>query len=206
MLLPLLLGIILFRKLEINSRLIVLLLAFATISQLASYFLERGEVWTFYNTYTVVDSVIWAYVFFRNSKMRVIRLFILIIVLLQVALAAYVFSSFGIKKEFYNEFVCLNSLLQTLWVVSFFYERYNSEEIDALEKEPMFWYCVGILIYAPTTYFHFAYYDVIQVEETNLASIHHFTNALMYFIFSIGIGINALRTLKFKNASSRNKS
>lgn len=184
----------------------LILLAFASISQLASYFLTRNsEIWVFYNLYTVIDSIIWAYIFFRNSKRVAIKGAISGIVLLQVITAIYLFISVGIDTKFFNEFVCLNSLLQILWVLSFFYERYTSEEIEALEKEPMFWYCVGILIYAPTTYFHFAYYYIIQAEEetSGMRTIHHLLNAGMYFIFSFGILINVLRTSKFRNAFIR---
>lgn len=207
-LLPLLIGIILFKNLEVNSRLMLILLAFASISQLSSYFLAKGHVWIFYNLYTIIDSVVWAYIFFRNSKRTAIKISIFTIVLFQLTGALYSFISKGIEIKFFSEFVCLNSILQILWVLSFFYERYISEQVIALERDPMFWYCIGILIYAPTTYFLFAFYDIVQVEKkyANLWSIHHVLNVCMYFIFSIGILINVMRNSKYRNVFSRNKS
>ncbi len=189
----------------------VLLLTFASISQLASYFLTNwNEIWTFYNIYAVIDSIVWGYLFYKNSKSKWIRSALITIISLQAIASVYIFSSVGVNKRFFFEFVCLNSLLQLLWVLSFFYERCRMEEIEALEKEPMFWFCLGVLIYAPTTYFLFAYYEIVSNSKDPvhkpLWTIHHFLNTCMYLIFSIGIYSNVIRTSKFRNVVIRDQS
>ncbi|MGZ5191888.1 MAG: hypothetical protein ACXWCZ_12830, partial [Flavisolibacter sp.] len=154
------------------------LLSFATISQLAGHFDVNKLM--LYNIYCFVDSIFWGYLFFRNSKNPLIRIVIILIILFQV-IAFYLCSTGGIDRRFFSELVCLNNLVQLSYVLSFFYERYKREEIQALEKEPMFWFCLGLLIYAPTSYFLFAFYDVVS---DNLWSIHHLVNTCMYVIFS----------------------
>lgn len=188
----------------------MVLLSFASISSLAGHTLTiQNQVWIFFNSYCLLDSVIWGYIFFRNSKNKTIRATIIIFLLSEVFLAFYLFYSIGISSRFFTELVCLNSLLELLWVLSFFYERYKKDEILALEKEPMFWYCLGILVYAPTTYFLFVFFDIINsndVNYKNLWFIHYLLNTLMYLIFSIGILTNILRTSKLSNVFSRYKS
>jgi hypothetical protein len=206
---PLTLGLIFFKSLDSNSRSMVVLLIFASMSSLAGHTLIiENQVWFFFNSYCLLDSVIWGYIFYRNSKNKTIRTTIIIFLLSEVFLASYLFYSIGIRSRFFTELVCLNSLLELLWVLSFFYERYKKDEILALEKEPMFWYCLGILVYAPTTYFLFVFYNTIMNSDSykHLWTIHYLLNSLMYLIFSIGILTNILRTSKLSNAFSGYKS
>ena len=175
------------------------LLSFATISSLAGYY-DLGKA-PIYNIYCLLDSLFWGYLFFRNSKNRVIKIVILLIILFQV-MAFLSFSRAGISKRFLSELVCLNNLVQLSYVLAFFYERYKREEIQALEKEPMFWFCLGLLVWAPTSYFLFAFYEV---ASDDLWTIHHFLNTCMYVIFSFGIYVNVIRNSKLRNVFSRNK-
>jgi hypothetical protein len=193
---PFLLGIAFYRKLDSNSHWLVVLLALASIAQLASFLPTKDEL-KVYNLYAIIDPVVWAFMFFRNSKRYFIKLAICIITILQISAGIYLAATEGISEGFLNEMVCLNSISQTLWVLLFFYERYISEEIEALEKEPMFWFCLGLLIYGPTTYFHFVYFPI----SANLRFLHHLFNSLMYLVFAIGMYVNVKR-VNFKNAFS----
>jgi len=79
-------------------------------------------------------------------------------------------------------------------VLLFFFNLYKKEDIERLEKKPMFWYCMGILIYSSPTYFLFAYYDHIKQGITDkylyLWALHDVMNMLMYIIFTKGIVSN----------------
>jgi len=204
-LLPLVIGSICFKKLDINSRLVVMLMAIASIPQLSS--LAKSEYrFVLYNSYMLTDAIFWGYIFFRNSKNQVIRSSIIVVILLQVVAAVYVFIKEGINSRFHSEFVCWSNLVQSLLVLSFFYERYKREEIMALEKDPMFWFCLGILIYAPATYFRFAFYGKLKSTVYGLDSIHHLLNAGMYLVFAVGILANVIRISKLRNVFIRNQS
>jgi len=205
-LVPLIAGLVIFKKLDMNSRTILLLLLFASIPQLVSFHPVKEVRDTCFNIYNIIDAIIWGYLFFRNSKNNVIRKSIAIIISLQVMTSVLILIKAGIQTRFYTEFVCLSSLLQVLWVLSFFYERYKREEIQALEEEPMFWFCLGILIYAPATYFRFAFYQSMRDTDYGLKSLHHLLNTGMYLIFTVGILANVIRISKFRNVFIRNQS
>jgi predicted neutral ceramidase superfamily lipid hydrolase len=204
-LLPVIVGLVYFKKLDSNSRLAELLLIFASIPQLMSV-TKWGYNTTLYNGYMLVDAILWGYIFYRNSKNSIIRGSIIVIIAVQVAVSIYIFSKTGINSGFHSEFVCWSNIVQSLLVLSFFYERYKREEILALEKEPMFWFCLGILIYAPATYFRFAYYQKVGETDYGLKSLHHLPNAGMYLVFTVGLFVNVLRTSKFRNVFIRNQS
>jgi hypothetical protein len=199
---PVITGLFLYKKLDQNSRIMVLLLTFASVAQLASFLPSDNQKFRFFNIYCVLDSAIWGYLFYKNSKNKTIKNSIAVIIMLQVIVSIWVFAVSGLKERFYTEFVCLSSLLQVLWVLSFFYERYKREEIQALEKEPMFWFCLGILVYAPATYFRFVYFH----EVDDLESLHDLLNTGMYFTFTVGILANVIRTSKFRDVFIRNQS
>ena len=204
-LLPLIVGLVYFKTLDTNSRLMELLLVLASIPQLAS--LTKWEYNTvLYNGYMLVDAILWGYIFYRNSKNSIIRGSTVVIIALQLVTAIYMFNKTGINTIFHSEFVCWSNLVQSLLVLSFFYERYKREEILALEKEPMFWFCLGILIYAPATYFRFAYYQSVGKTDYWLKSLHHLPNTGMYLVFTVGLFVNVLRTSKFRNVFIRHQS
>ena len=194
-LLPLGLGLIIYRYLGTNSRIVIMLLAFATASQFASLIKSEGIKWAFYNLYTVIDSLVWTFLFFRNSQKKEIRFFILIISSIVTIWTFAIYIAQGIDARFYHELVCLNSVVQVIWVLAFFYERYLSEEVQRLITEPMFWYSLGLLIYAPCTYFLFAFYHEVHANPayTNLWLLHNVINSFMYFIFAVGVFVNLKR-------------
>lgn len=200
---PFLTALILYKRLDTNSRVLALLLFFATLAQLSTY-TDWSDI--FYNVYTVLDPIFWGYIFFRNSRNRWIKIFIFLTTFLQPVLSLSRFYSIGVSEEFYSQLVCLNNALLLLWVLSFFYERYYTENIEALEKEPLFWFCLGILIYAPGSYFHFAFHEAVRAEtnplRVKIKAIHDLLNSAEYFIFTIGIYINVRKNAKYQNAIS----
>jgi hypothetical protein len=198
-LVPLGIGIAGFKRLDPNSRIVMIVLTFSTIAQLLSLYPNLSFVDALFNSYCVSDALVWGYLFYRNSRNKWIRNSIIVLISLQVLATLYMFVKYGINARFYSEFVCLSSLLQVLWVLAYFYERYKREEIQALEREPMFWFCLGILIYAPATYFRFAFFDSIGKTDYAVKIIHHILNTCMYLIFSIGILLNIFKPSKLRN-------
>jgi hypothetical protein len=196
-LLPLLLGMILIKHLDISSKLLLLLLSFANVAQFASLLPEISRVYIFYNVYTIIDLVLWALIFAYNITNTRHRKIILSIAGSLAVLYVAVNIRNGFGTRFFNEFVCINSVLQLLWVLTYFYEQYKGEELRSLGRQPIFWLCLGLLVYAPCTYFVFAFYNVIMDESSysHLAMIHSILNVIMYLIFSIGMYMNVKRPL-----------
>lgn len=197
---PFVTGLILFKKIDANSRVLVLLLFFATLAQLSTYSNRSEE---FYNLYTVLDPLFWGYIFFRNSRNKWIRSFIVVTACLQPIVSLSRFDKVGLSDQFYSQLVCINNLLLLLWVVSFFYERYYTDHIYSLEREPLFWFCLGILFYAPGSYFYFAFQENLAVETSaKITAMHDLLNTAQYLIFAFGIYINLKRNVRYQNAFS----
>jgi hypothetical protein len=197
---PCIVGVIYFKSLEANSKLVLLLLIFACLSQLAPFFLNtQKEIWVFYNSYIIVDVVFWGYIFLQNRTSKEIKLVILIIIITHFVLCAYSFNKYGIETRFYNELVCLDSLAQVIWVLTYFYSLYKNDDVERLQTKPMFWYCLGILAYNPSTYFLFVYYDSVRLSITSQYSylwrLHDLMNALMYILFSVGMWVNSKKVV-----------
>lgn len=194
-LLPILVGIVVWKNLDLSSRIVMLLLVCAAFSQLFSRFnLGLPSVWPIFNSYIFLDLALWTLVFYTNSKSRAVRLIILFLFLLHASsfFAAVLVTS--IAERFLSEFVCFNCLLHLIWVLLFLYERYKVDAVRTLELDPLFWYSLGLLVYSPTTYFLFAYYDIVRASKVegyeSLWAIHDVMNILMYAFIFIGMTIN----------------
>jgi hypothetical protein len=196
-LLPLLTGIFIGNRLGRSSRILLVLMLFAAVSQLNAWFnTDEHERWMIFNLYSITDAAIWSFIFFRNSNKTLTRLGIGGVFLLQLSVYFVFIYHNGISGRFFYEFVCLNSFVQLIWVLAFFYERYKSDLVHSLIKEPMFWFCLGLLVYCPTTYFLFVYYKVVRMDNTeygDLWSMHSLVNTFMYIIFTMGMYVNIKR-------------
>jgi hypothetical protein len=195
---PCIAGILVYKYLEADSKMILILLICASLSQLAPVFLKnRNEIWSFYNLYIIIDVSFWGIIFFKNQKNIAIKTIVAGILFLHLTITGFFFHNFGIRNRFFTELVCFDSLAQVIWVLSYFYGLYKNEEVEKLEYKPMFWICLGILIYNPSTYFLFVYYDKIKLSVSNdylyLWRLHDLMNALMYLIFSVGMWINKIK-------------
>ena len=191
---PFLLGLIFFKKIDINSKLLLFLVACASIAQIALSVLPKKQIPAFYNVYIIIDATFWMIIFMKNIQTFWSRKLISLLFLAQVVVFIYYMFCKEVGKRFFNELVCLASLLQVVWILLYFYERYSKEENAALEKKPMFWFCMGLLLYVPCTYFLFAFYPIIRgpyaSHYASLWTLHDILNSCMYLIFSIGICVN----------------
>ena len=200
-LLPLVVGLINYKYLEVNSKFVLLILLFASISQLSPEFYQnKAGNWLIYNVYTIIDTLFWGLIFWLNQKSATIRTFIFLIWLSHLSISLYFFYQYGIAYRFYYELVCLDSLVQVVWVLTFFYSIYYNENNKRLEYYPMFWFSMGVLLYTPSTYFLFAYYSQIRLSLTReyqyLWRLHDLMNGLLYVSLSIGMWVNRYRFKK----------
>jgi hypothetical protein len=186
-LIPVSIGFIIFKYLDRNSFLIFLLMVIATFPQLAAHYASEEEENILYNLYTVIDITIWGYVFFLNYKSKKLKFVIVLSMIAFILLSIFIFNKFGIKPSFIFELVCLASLMQICFILAYFYSLYTNEEWIELEKSPICCFSLGLLIYAPITYFYFAFYTNVPPD---LKLIHNIINTLMYLVFSIGLLTN----------------
>lgn len=175
-------------KLDWNSRLILVLLVWATISQM-SFFLSGNAKSAVYNFYTFADLAIWALLFYVNSKRIEVRVPILLFTIAFIGYALYLYQGLSFTDRFVNELACISSLIQVFFVLAFFYSLYYNQLNIQLERKPIFWFSLGLLAYAPVTYFLLVFYNEVRGKDeySDLWIIHNIMNTGMYVIFAIGM-------------------
>jgi len=190
---PLIIGLINYLNLEANARILLLLLAFASIPHIATL-VEKELPTVFYNGYILADAILCPLIFIKSSNVAKIKKWLLVIFVINTGFVLICLLFWGVSKRFYSELVIVNSFFQMLLVTIYFYELNYRNEYIFLKKERMFWFCMGLLFYAPCTFFVFLFYNKINhyyaTSSLNyLWRIHDFFNVLMYLLFGIGFFI-----------------
>jgi hypothetical protein len=195
-LLPFLTGLLLWRFQDANARIMIILLAFATLPQLSSKLgFSRETKITFYNCYILMDILLWGFLFLRNTRSKRARAMIVTLCLVLVTYSILIFTANGTGKLFFSYLVSLNSIIQVICVLIYFYEKYSSEIFIRLVDDSMFWFCFGILVYAPLTYFMFAFrFYVPNKELANWWNYHHVINTILYLIITAGMLVPVKKT------------
>lgn len=182
---PLLTGLVLWKFQEANARLMLILIALASFTSIYPEFFPDNKSLV-YNLYIIADILLWSLMLYSSSRINFVRYIILFFFLLFLLIYIwYVYSHGHIAEEFFSDLVCLDSVLQVICVLLFFYEKYQTEQILNLEKDPMFWFCLAILLYAPCTYLRFALYN----KNTYLNNFHSIINILLYIMISVGFTV-----------------
>lgn len=181
---PLVAALVGARHLDASSKLVLIILLFAAVPQFTTSSVSSYSKSLFYNLYTIVDLLFWGVVFLLNIPQRGPRLIILLSMIAFLIISLILFSHQPIGDRFVSELVCFDSLLQVFFVMMYFLNLYQEDNRLELEHIPFFWFALGLLVYAPVTYFHFAFYGQVAKE---LHIIHNVVNTLMYLLFAIGM-------------------
>ncbi len=193
-LIPLVTGLALWKFQEGNARIMLALIAFASFTSIYPEFYPINKP-LIYNLYIIMDVLCWSLMLYRSSSINLVRYIILSLLMSFMAFYIwYVSGHENINHRFYHDFVCLDNVLQVMCVLLFFYEKYESEKILNLEKEPMFWFCLAILLYAPCTYLRFALYS----SNTYLNAFHSIMNVLLYMMITVGFTVKFSITKSMK--------
>jgi hypothetical protein len=194
-LLPFLAGLLLWKFQDANARIMVILLAFASFSQILGTSLKEYQS-DIYNIYLIADGTFIPLIFFRNTRIRSIRILIFSLWMTLIITTVATFLKNGIHNRAFFDLICFDSAIQVICVLVYFYEKYYSEEIMALKEEPLFWFSLAILFYAPCTYFWFAYRNFFG-KANELKIYHDILNILLYFIITIGLLVRVKKIKSF---------
>lgn len=196
-LIPIVVGLLYFRQFDKNAMIMFLLILLAGIPQLFSAVLHDPRYDAFrialYNVYSLADPLVWALLFFRNIRNEKLKKLVAAIPVVQISLWVYLLIARGIQTSLFIEMICLTSVIQVLWIAVFFYEQYSSNDVSRIETKPLFWFCLGVLIYAPTSYFLFVFYE----QRDSIWIIHSVVNILMYCVISVGFWVNKKNEFNF---------
>lgn len=192
---PILIGLFNYSNLETNARVLMLILAFAFIPQIATVINKPAILPVFfYNGYILVEALLWPMIFILSVQSNTIKNSYFLIWFINFIVPLIYIFFFGLLSTFHSPMVCLNSLLQIIYTVLFFYDLNQRNAYINLKREPMLWFCLGLLFYSTCTFFLFLFYKKINKYMTKselniLWQIHNFFNILMYLLFSAGLAI-----------------
>lgn len=191
-LLPLVVGLAGFRKLNYESRIIFFVVLAGLIPQLLRPFINHTPtLMVLYNLYTPVDFTLYFLLFLHKMRSGMNRKFLFAsLVLFMAIFIAFVLKK-GVQREFLNVVVIINHLIQISWVCLCLMEYYRSDESFIETGQPFFWFLSGITAYASCTIIFYSLWNVVKSNEKGpmqlLTIIHHIFNIILYIFFSIGL-------------------
>jgi len=188
---PLITGIYCFRYTSADTRIILGIVALATIPQLMRAFILKGPMLnTTYNLYTLAEiALIGRLLYPKIIHKHRQRLFIIttcLVTLFNIGIVGWN----GLSARFISEAVSVNNLVYTGWILLIILDQY--EVTDGISpSQPFFWYLTGILLYAPCTMLVFSLWQYIKIHPDSLMTrlwvIQSIFNITMYGLFTIGI-------------------
>lgn len=191
-LLPLLIGVIFFRKLSKDSRLIWGVVFAGAIPQLLKPVIDNTMTLdVFYNLYIVVEFIIVSFLFRNKFYLKRFQAVFRISIFVYVILALPIIILNGIQHRFLNEWICLNSLAYTTWILMFILEQYSNEYVFKLTYNlSFFWIITGMFLYSLCTLMIFSFWRFIETSPKNvsdiLKAIHEIFNTNLYIFFTVG--------------------
>jgi hypothetical protein len=189
-LLPLMFGVVWLFFLSKESRIVLLIVLFASVPQMLHVLNVKNETLKLlaYNLYTPAEFLLFFSIFYRHVENSKNLLLLKATFMAYVTLSIFFIVHFNITKDFISEWAILNNICYTAWILIIFFEQYaytNSKSLDF--HDPFFWYVMGLLFYAPCTAMIFSMWNFIQKDNNSLLKmIHEIFNINMYILFAIG--------------------
>lgn len=188
--LPFFTGVLLFRKMRINSRIIFLIVCAAFMPQLATTFLkniDKEALNILYNIYTPIEFYLLLF-FFATRLSRSRLLYFLGFIFFLVVF--YFFYSFGVELRVLSELICLANLFYVFLIFFYFLNMFRNHNYLFSLNDSFNWHILGWLLYAPCTFFLFADYlntsANLQQGKSVLWIVHNIFNITLYLSFTMG--------------------
>jgi len=191
-LLPLLIGIPSYRKLNVESRIIFFVVVIGAIPQLLRPFInDTALLWILYNWYTPIEFALYCSMFIIKTTSRFNRIFFYFSAFVFAFVSGWFIYSHNLSRGLLHNWVVVNNTIQICWVCVFLMEYYRHDEAEIETWHPFFWFLSGIAVYATCTIVVYGLWDNIRASSSGptqlLNGIHHFFNIMLYIFFSIGL-------------------
>ena len=188
--LPAIIGLILFRRLDKDSRIILVVVLIGCIPQIIKFFMDGTPLQHIvYNVYTPVEFIAY-WILFRQKILTPSRKTILDgMAALFIFVSLYVIYSNDIRTAFIGAWVAMRNIFQVSWVGLCLLEYYYSDDSLINSSQPFFCFLIAITIYASPTAIYFSLLQFIEANKEPfhiVKAIHHIFNILLYIFFTIG--------------------
>lgn len=191
--LALLIGIIRYRKLGSDQRLLVLLLIITAIVELTSRILWtlKANNMPLFHVFAIVEVLILLSIYRLNFDSPPIKNTIQYV---KIALGVFAVINVAFLQKlttFNSNALTLNSVVLICCGVGYFYQLLRNITIEHLEKNPMFWINVGVLVYFSSSIILFHVSNRLIPEDLVTRGvawgIHAIFNAFHYLAFAIAL-------------------
>ena len=165
------------------QKVIVVFILLSFLTDLYTTFLHNGNNFTILHIYGLIDAVIlfWFYsIVIDNSKKQ-------IVIVALVFITVYTANSVLLESEVFNTIGrSLQSIIFLILSLILFYQFYQKEEDFFLERSPLFWINVALMVYFGGAFFSFLLSKIMSI---NLLSwiFHNACNILKNIILGIGL-------------------
>ena len=190
---PFIAGLILYRKLNADSKIILLLVFVGIIPEVLAGWVFHNDAFRniTYNLYVPVELACYA-MLFRNKFIlyKLNRLYKISLLFFSFISLSLLFNN-KISTLFLNQWVIFSNSTQLVWVGMYLTQLYWIDDMEFESGDPFFWFLIGIIVYAScTTVFFSLWYIVLSEAFTKyhfVVIIHHIFNISLYFLFFVGI-------------------
>ena len=191
--LPFITGIIFYRKLNTDSK-IILLVVFAGIIPeiIGGWFFHNEEFRNItYNLYTPVEFGCYAMLFRNKFILYKLKQLYKISLLFYSLISLYLLLNNKISTLFLNQWVITGNIILLCWIGLYLIQLYWKDDIEFEPRDPFFWFLIAIICYASsTTVFYSLWYIVLSKAFSKyyfVVIIHHIFNINLYLLFFVGI-------------------
>ena len=198
--LPLLGGIILFKKLNKDSYIILLVIVGGIVPQVLGNWILHNNIFKniTYNLYIPFEFISYTFLFYyKYSSIKLRFLFKTTLLFFSLISLLLLFNN-NISTLFLNQWLISSNLIQVIWVGMYLVQLYLNDDLSFEPSDPFFWYLIAILCYASTTTVFYSLWYVIKsnafVEFNFVKIIHHIFNISLYSLFFVGILKNNIKT------------
>lgn len=203
--LPALTGIFCINRLDQSSKIVWVMSVLACLPQMAKIApFMNGKRYAFYNFYVPIEFFLSAFLLLRILKAKTLFCTIILFTFFFIGFYSWLVCGKNFSSHFFSECVAITNLMIVTGILFIIYHAIREDLFSLNWKHPDTYYTIGLFFYAPITVVIYTFWNTFQVYEkefSDLRVIHYTANALMYFLFAIGI----YKNFHFKSKLTSNK-
>lgn len=195
LLIPLLIGLFKSATLWHEARALLLWIIIGAAFEGLSYFSAQwyGNNLPLMHLYVVLEMSFLSYFFYRDRMNAAAGTWIKIIVLLFFLFACFNVLFLQDLYAYTSNTRSVESILLCLFALSWFYKVYKEQQVVFLEREFMFWFVIGILIYFTGNILLWVYGEAVAQQSKQVFAeiwkIHALLNSLLHLFYALALWI-----------------
>jgi hypothetical protein len=199
---PLIAGIMLLKRLDRNSFMIFLVVIAGVIPQLLHFYQPKSVAVTIaYNLYSPIEFTLYSLLLYPCIKSAQLKKMYWLSFSIYTVIVGYLLATISVSHRFIGEWVSCNNICYLVWLALVLINDLYAEQSILSFNNPFIWFAIGIFGFAACTAAIYAVWPFIEKNAKSelkyLFTIQNFFNVLIYIFFTIGF----LKTSKLNKSS-----